>query len=203
ARGSLVVGALFLAGLGGIAGWLAGSARVGGYFAVGLTLSLVALSAVAWGLLRAIRTFLRRPPFRVPALTRQGLANLYRQGNQAQAILTAMGIGVMFTLTVYLVQNSVIADLVAAAPPDVPNVFLVGVTEEQVEPVTTLINQQKGILTETQLGASVSARLMRVNGEDVALIAEREGMARRFLRPRSVTWEPELRPGIRVTEGKW
>jgi putative ABC transport system permease protein len=202
ARGAVAAGALILAGLGGIAGWLAGSARVGGYFALGLTASLAALGAVAWALLRGIRAFLRRAPFRLPSLARQGLANIYRQGNQAQAILVAMGLGVMFTLSVYLVQSSLVADIIATAPPDVPNVFLIGVTQDQVEPLKALIRQQKGVLTETQLGASVSARLLRVDGQDIAARQD-NGMNRRFQRPRSVTWEPELRDGIRVVQGKW
>src|SRR5207244_7403918 len=63
----------------------------------GAVASLIALALVAWGLLRGIRVFLERSPWRIPSLARQGLANLYRQGNQAQAILVALGLGVMFT----------------------------------------------------------------------------------------------------------
>ena len=54
------------------------------------------------------------------------MANLYRQGNQAQAILVALGLGVMFTLTVYLVQDSLVSQIIETAPPGAPNVFLVG-----------------------------------------------------------------------------
>jgi len=41
------LGGIILLGLGGIAGWLGGSAKVGGYFAGGLFFSLLALAAVA------------------------------------------------------------------------------------------------------------------------------------------------------------
>ena len=128
AREAVVLGGIILLGLGGIAGWLGGSARVGGYFAGGLFFSLIALAAVAALLLRLLRVFLRRSPVRLPSLVRQGFANLYRQGNQAQSILVAMGLGVMFTLSVYLIQNSLIDEIIQTAPPGVPNVYLVGVT---------------------------------------------------------------------------
>ena len=82
---------------------------------------------------------------------RQGFGNLYRQGNQAQSILVAMGLGVMFTLSVYLIQNSLVDEIIQTAPPGVPNVYLVGVTLEQSAPLKQLISSQDGILTAPQL----------------------------------------------------
>lgn len=200
ARGAVATGMIILGGLAAVAGWLAGSARTGGYFAAGLAVSLAALGAVAWLLLRGLRAVLRNPPFRLPALARQGLANLYRQGNQAQAILVAMGLGVMFTLSVYLIQNSVLEEIMATAPPGVPNVFLIGVTPDQVEPLKQLIAQQPGVLSPPQLGASVAAQLTRIDGSTSWTTLP---MARRMQRPRTVTWE-EAKPGnVRVTQGKW
>jgi putative ABC transport system permease protein len=122
AREAVVLGGIILLGLGGIAAWLAGSARVGGYFAAGLVFSLLALTAVAAVLLRLLRVVVRRSPVRLPSLVRQGFANLYRPGNQAQSILVAMGLGVMFTLSVYLIQHSLIDEIIQTAPPGVPNV---------------------------------------------------------------------------------
>src|SRR5262249_55640748 len=47
-REAVSLGVLILAGLGGIAAWLASSVQIGGYFAGGLAGSLVILSIVAW-----------------------------------------------------------------------------------------------------------------------------------------------------------
>ncbi len=41
----------------------------------------------------------------------------------------------MFTLTVYLVQHSLVDEIMQTAPPGMPNVFLIGITPEQVEPL--------------------------------------------------------------------
>ncbi|MEP6961366.1 MAG: FtsX-like permease family protein, partial [Acidobacteriota bacterium] len=198
---SMVVGFVLLSGLAGIAAWLAESARIGGYFAAGLVVALLALGAVAWGLLRLIRVFLKRPPFRLTSVTRQGLSNLYRQGNQAQAILVAMSLGVMFTLSVYLIQSSVVDDIIATAPPGVPNVFLTGVTAEQVEPLKALVATQPGVKAAAELGPAISAQLVKINGR--ADWAPEDSPARRFSRPRTVSWEDALPSSITTTEGKW
>jgi putative ABC transport system permease protein len=202
ARSALVVGVLILAGLGGIAGWLADSARVGGYFAGGLTVALIVLALVAAGVLRIIRTVVKKTPWRIPTLARQGFANLYRQGNQAQAILVALGLGVMFTLTVYLVQHSLVSEIVDSAPPDAPNVFLIGITPEQVDPLKALIAKQKGVVAAPEFAPSVAVRIERVNGtplEDLQLT----GMSRRFRGSRSVMWADEKPSSLKVTQGAW
>lgn len=195
------VGTVLLAGLAGIAAWLADSPRVGGYFALGLAASLVVLGGVAWALLRMIRALLRNPPVRLKSVTRQGLSNLHRQGNQAQAILVAMSLGVMFTLSVYLIQSSLIEDIVASAPPGVPNVFLMGATPDQVEPLKFLIAQQPGVQAPAELGPSISAQLMKINGRTDWGV---EGTpAQRYTRPRTVSWEEALPKTFEVLQGAW
>jgi len=202
AREAVVLGGIVLLGLGGIAGWLAGSMRVGGYFAGGLFFSLIALAAVAAILLRLLRVFLRRSPVRLPSLVRQGFGNLYRQGNQAQSILIAMGLGVMFTLSVYLIQSSLVDEIIQTAPPGVPNVYLVGVTLEQSAPLQQLIASQPGILTAPQLFPSVAARLVRVDGQEMA-DRPKSGFGQRYSTTRSVTWNNELPDNLTIRQGAW
>jgi putative ABC transport system permease protein len=202
AREALVLGIVILIGLGGIAGWLGGSARVGGYFAGALFVSLLLLSAVAAILLRLLRVFVRRSPLRLPALFRQGFGNLYRQGNQAQSILVAMGLGVMFTLSVYLIQNSLVDEIIQTAPPGVPNVYLVGVTQEQSDQLKQLIAAQDGVLSPPELFPSVSARLARIDGQDPASRLT-QGFSRRYLNTRAITWETAQPDGIRLLQGAW
>ena len=63
----------------------------------------------------------------LPGAVRHGMANLYRPGNQAQAAVVALGVGVMFTLTVFLVQNALVEQIRGSAPPGMPNVFLLDI----------------------------------------------------------------------------
>jgi putative ABC transport system permease protein len=193
-RGAIAAGGFILIGIGAIAAWLSDSARVGGYFAGGLMTSLIALAIVAWLLLRAVREFLRKSPWRIPSLVRQGMANLYRQGNQAQAILVALGLGVMFTLTVYLVQDSLVGQIIDTAPPGAPNVFLVGVTEAQVEPLKELLAHQSGVIGAPEFVPRVATRLMAVNGDPIPPRARYSGNS---------MWEGLQPDYVRVVEGAW
>src|SRR6202030_3295542 len=162
----------------------------GGYFAGGLTVALILLAVVASVFLRLIRVVLKRAPWRVPTLARQGFANLYRQGNQAQAILVALGLGVMFTLTVYLVQHSLVGEIVQSAPPDAPNVFLIGITPQQVGTLKALIAKQKGVVAPPEFAPSVAVRIEKLNGVPLEELRA-TGMSRRFRGNRSVMWAAE------------
>ncbi len=193
-RAAIVAGGLILIGIGGIAAWLAGSTKVGGYFAGGLTAGLVALGILSWVLLKVVRGFLNRSPWRLPSWIRQGMANLYRQGNQAQAILIALGLGVMFTLTVYLVQESLVSQIIETAPPGAPNVFLVGVTQAQVDSLKQLVAKQPGVEGGLEFVPRIGTRLVAINGEAVP--------PRQRASP-TVLWEGLKPDYIRVTEGSW
>jgi putative ABC transport system permease protein len=122
------------------------------------------------------------------------MANLYRQGNQAQAILVSLGLGVMFTLTVYLVQDSVVSQVINTAPPGAPNVYLVGVTEAQVEPLKQLITAQPDVLGAPEFVPRVAARLLTADGAAVV---------GRFRFTTSVMWEGLQPDYVRVIEGSW
>ena len=106
--------------------------KTGAYFAGALVVSLAVLSGIAWLMLRGLKIASRR---KLPTSIRHGIANLYRPGNHAQTVLVALGIGVMFTLTVYLVQRGVIAEMNRTAPPGMPNVFLIDITPKDREAV--------------------------------------------------------------------
>jgi putative ABC transport system permease protein len=138
--------------------------------------------------------FLNRSPWRIPSLVRQGMANLNRQGNQAQAILVALGLGVTFTLTIYLVQDSLVTQIIGTAPPGAPNVFLVGVTQSQVEPLKQLIARQDGVLGPVEFVPRVAVRLISTNGVPVT---------NRFRGTTTVMWEAAQPEYLRVIEGAW
>ena len=59
---------------------------------------------------------------------RHGIGNLYRPGAHSVAILTSLAIGVMFVMSVYFIQHSLLDEIRIAAPPDAPNVFLINIT---------------------------------------------------------------------------
>ena len=209
AKPALLAAGLILCGLGGIAAWLSGGTtagngiRMGVYFIGGIVASLLTLAAVAWALLRTLRAFLRTSTAaRLPANLRHGMANLYRPGNQAQTVLVALGLGVMFSLTIYLVQHSMLADIARSAPPGMPNVFMVGITEAQKDGVRTLLRAQAGVQGEPELVPYVPVRLVTVNGTPIEKLVSR-GWSRRFLQTRSASWSASKPDYTDVVQGAW
>lgn len=201
-RISIAAGAVLVACVGAIAAWLSESAEMGMLFTGGLLVSLGALAVIAWVLLRSVRLFIRRAPWRLPVAVRHGLANLYRPGNHAEAVLVALGIGVTFTLTVYLVQHSLLAQLATTAPPGMPNVFLINITSREEAGVLNLLKRQAGVEGSPELVPSVSARLVAVDGNPL----ERRpltGHVRHYLRTRQVTWAAALPPHTDILQGAW
>jgi putative ABC transport system permease protein len=205
-RATAIAGAVLLIALGLIAGSLTSAPprvafRIGSYFVVAVAVSLAALTVVAWVLLRLLRRVSRHIAG-LPVAVRHGVANLYRPGNHAEAILVALGIGVMFTLTVYVIQRGVIGEMMRTAPPGMPNVFFLDVRQADAPAVLELIRAQKGIERGPDLIGTAAVKLVRING--VPLSREKlKGFARRFLNTRPVAAASAKPPYADVTGGAW
>lgn len=203
---ALACGLLILAGLGGIAGWLAESARMGATFIGGLIVSLLLLAGVAWLLLRGLRVFVAARTFTLPITWRQGLANLYRPGNHAAAVLVSLGVGVMFTLTIYLIQRSLLTEVASAAPPNAPNVFMINVTEREREGLQQILDAQPDLPSDPKarprLSPRVAARIVSINGVTPDRGALK-GFNRRLLGTRQVTWMDDKPADFNIRQGKW
>jgi putative ABC transport system permease protein len=203
-RASIAAGAVIVIGIAGIAmSFASGSPqdiwKTGLYFAGALVVSLAVLSGIAWLMLRGLKMASRR---QLPTSIRHGIANLYRPGNHAQTVLVALGIGVMFTMTVYLVQRGVVAQMNRTAPPGMPNVFLIDITPKDREAVLALLKKQHGIEGSAELIGTVAAKLIEVDGEDIQKKVLK-GWGRRFRYARSVTSAAAMSGNVEVLRGKW
>ena len=199
---AMVSGVFILCGLASIAGWLSESLRMGAYFMGGLALAFLALSFVAWLLLGGLRILLRWSPVRLPVALRHGMANLYRPGNHAASVLVALGIGVMFTLTIYLVQKSLLVEVAGAAPPGSPNVFLINVTARDQAAVAQFLAAQQDLQAKPRLVPFVPARLLLVDGQPVEKFRPRGGQ-HHFHFSRQVTWMESKPDDIQILRGAW
>ena len=206
-RSAAVGGAVILAGLGVLAATLAGgslsySARIGGWFAGGLFVSLVLMAGFGKLLLAGLKAVVEHGPITLPATVRHGLANLYRPGTQTPFILAALGVGVMFTLTVFLVQRSMLLQMIRSAPPEMPNVFLINVTERERAGLLDLLSKQPGVEKPPEVVAAVSAKLESIDGVPVEK-ASNDARRRRFYRTRLVTHAEEKPSDTEIVSGQW
>ena len=176
--------------------------RTAGFFTGGLAIGIGLLSLVGWLALRAFRQGLRRVGAHLPSVVRHGIANLYRPGNQAQTAVVALGVGVMFTLTVYLVQGALVNQIRGSAPPGMPNVFLLDIPANQRQALSQLIQAQPGVKEAPDVAYAVAARITAINGEAIESRPLRN-FDRRFLRTRQVTSVDAMPADAVILAGEW
>ncbi|HLJ14850.1 MAG TPA: FtsX-like permease family protein [Bryobacteraceae bacterium] len=207
ARPSLLAGVAILLGIGGIAaslvsgGWK-DALKTGGYFVAGLLFGIAALALIAWLLLRGLKAISRRAPRTLPSTIRHGVANLYRPGNHAQSVLVALGIGVMFTLTVYLIQHGLLEQMQRTAPPGMPNVFLLDIAANHHDAVLDLLRKQHGVVGSPEMMGTVAAKLSTIDGVALESMALKR-YGRRYQRARAVTSAGASPNYIDVLDGAW
>lgn len=202
----LVAVIIILVALTAIAAALSDSAKVGSAFGIslaGILCVLLALSAVFLRLLRLLLNWVR---LRLPQALRQGLANLYRPGNQSSAVLAALGTGVMLILAVYLMQSQVLREIQETASPKLPNIFLVDLTTDEIPAVqkffADLPGSKPGSHASLDLLPVVSGRIVSVNSIPLDQL-KLEHFPRRMLESVSFSWADQVPDGDKIVQGKW
>ena len=203
AAASLFSGILILSFVGLLAAWLSDSAETGRYFALGIAAGLAVLAAISWLLLRGLRWTGRHLPRAAGPILRQGIANLYRPGNHAGAAVIALGVGVMFTVSVWIIQRGVLHDIMRTAPPGLPNVYLLDVTASNRDGVMDILRRQPGVLGAPEMTGSVTARIASIDGAAMRSDGNQRGMGRRYAGNVSMATEGPVPQFTQVLEGKW
>lgn len=166
--------------------------------AMGATLALLGLAAVA--LVRITRVIL---PGDAPFPLRQGLAGLFRPGNQTVVVVTALGLGAFMMSALLVVESRLRSEVsMEGRGPDVPSLVLFDIQRDQVEGVRRLLEAEDWY---GELVPIVPARLEAVDGETVAEIRAERSNRRRWMYDRLYrnTFRDELGPSERVVEGRW
>ena len=97
----------------------------------------VALLYGAAALLSASARRLVRPSW--PFVLRQGVASLYRPGNQTRAVVLALGFGVFLMSTVYQVQDNLLRTVSVKLDASKANVLFFDVQDDQGAPLDSMI----------------------------------------------------------------
>ena len=188
--------------LAGIAAALSNSWKGGLWFAGSLVVSLAVLLGLAALLLRGLRLLLARTRLSLPSSLRQGLANLYRPGNQSAAVLAALGVGVMLILSVFLMQNSIIARMHTSIATSTPNVFMIDISTGELGGIRSLLHSQPGVSGDLDALPILSARIAKLGDRPVEQMSGKE-FPKHMHRTVSLTWAEKQPAGLRLTEGAW
>jgi putative ABC transport system permease protein len=97
-----------------------------------------------------------------PFVLRQGVASLYRPGNQTRAVVLALGFGVFLMSTVYQVQRSLLRAVSVKLDSSRANVVFFDVQEDQGAPLDSLIRAKgHAVVEETPI---VPMRIAAIDG---------------------------------------
>ena len=193
---------LILAGLSFIAARVSDSPQVGKWFSLGLVGALLVLLLASFVVLTALKFFLSRTRLHLPSVLRHGLANLYRPGNPSSALLAALGLGVMQIMLVFLMQHAVVQQLQLSSTPNLPNIFLVDVADNEINGVRTLLQNSPAVTAPPELLPVITSRVLAIDGIPTGQIKTRN-FPHRMLQSINLTYAEAPPPGTTLTQGKW
>jgi len=174
------------------------SFRVGLVIAVSLGTVLLVLAGISHALRWTARRLL---PQNAPFIVRQGVAGLFRPGNQTGTVLTALGFGAFLMGAVLVAEAGLREGLSLDPAGGEPSLILFDVQSDQRERIESLLTEAGAT---TELIPLVPARLAELNGVSVGdLIAEDVipgWMGRRVYRN---TWRHSLAGTERLVAGAW
>ena len=132
-----LVGVCLAAGIIGFALTQGRDWRVGLGFAGGLAAVFALLAGTAKGLMFATKRFARPT---LPFTVRQGLANLHRPNNRTLLLLLSLGLGTFLMVSLFLVQQTLLTQLVSSGSTGQPNAILFDIQEDQRDGVSNLVH---------------------------------------------------------------
>jgi putative ABC transport system permease protein len=197
------VSAAIAASVVGIAVSRAGALREGLWFSAGIGGALAVLWAsaalVTWLARRAVRA-------RWPFVLRQGVASLYRPGNQTRAVALALGFGVFLMSSLYQVQTNLLRQFGGRLAASRANIVFFDIQEDQAPGVDSLIRAAG--FAVVQEAPIVPMRIAQINGRSVSeLMADTTSARRRagwaLRREYRSTYRDTLVPSERIVAGRW
>lgn len=172
-------------------------------FAAGIGIAVGFLYVTAAALSASARRVVR-PNW--PFVLRQGVAALYRPGNQTRSVVLALGFGVFLMSTIYQVQRNLLRTVTVKLEASRANVVFFDVQGDQGDPLDSLI-RAKGY-TVVQRTPMVPMKISSVNGVPAAQLAtdtvngrRRPGWAAR--REFRSTYRDSLVPSEKIRSGKF
>jgi putative ABC transport system permease protein len=188
------------AALVGVAAWQAGSLRVGLFLSAGFVATAFVLHVAGLALIWAVQPLRFARSFAL----RHAVLHIVRPGNQTRVILLAVGLGVFFILGVRGLQANLLRDFAVQAGPDAPDMFLIDIQPDQRDLLASFVDEQNGDAAAPVPIPVLRARVVAVQGRDVALesyeqVRGRSGLSREF----TVTYRAGLQPNEQVVAGQW
>lgn len=170
-------------------------------FSSGIAGSLLILTASA-----ALLSFLARRALRTgwPYVVRQGVANLYRPGNQTRSVVLSLGFGAFLISTLYLVQSNLLATFRQAEFNARGNLVFFDIQDDQMPGIDSIVSaQQYEYVARVPL---VTMRVAAINGRraaDILADTTRREQPWSLRREYRSTFRGEVSGTEKVLAGTW
>jgi putative ABC transport system permease protein len=139
-----------------------------------------------------------------PYVVRQGVANLYRPGNQTRSVVLSLGFGAFLVTTLYLVQSNLLATFTRAEFNARGNVVFFDIQEDQVKGVDSIVaGQQREYAARVPI---VTMRVASINGHSVQELmgdTTRRESPWALRREYRSTYRSEVSGTEKILKGKW
>jgi len=196
----LGVMALVSLGLMGVAGWQAGSLRVGVVVCCGFAALAIVLQLAGRLLITLIAPLAKSPSFPL----RHAVLHLSRPGNQARVILFAVGLGAFFVIGVRSLQGSLLQEFSIQISEDAPDMFLIDIQRDQADGMRAFLTDPKNHAGQSRLMPVLRARVTGVTGRETNLETFEDVRARGSLaREYTVTYRDHLEANERLVDGEF
>lgn len=163
-RARILAAVAVVASVGGLAAVQAGRLRDGIAFTIALGVVVVTLWLASLAMIRGLRRWF---PSRWPYVWRQGLANLYRPGNQTVTVVLSLGFGAFLLSTLFLVQHNLLRDLNVAGVSARPNLAFLDIQPDQREGVVQQL-RDAGV-ERVEAVAMIPMRVASIKGRPVVI----------------------------------
>jgi putative ABC transport system permease protein len=177
--------------------------RDGLWFSAGVGAAIAVLWLTAAFVTRLARRAVRA---RWPFVLRQGIASLYRPGNQTRAVALALGFGVFLMSSLYQVQVNLLRQFGGRLAASRANVVFFDIQEDQQRGVDSLVRASGHSVVQT--APIVPMRIAQINGRSVSELMADTGAGRRragwaLRREYRSTYRDTLVPSERLIAGRW
>ena len=185
-------------GLVAVAGWQAGSLRVGAVVCCGFAALAVVLQLAGRGLITLLKPLALSPSFPL----RHAVLHLSRPGNQTRVVLFAVGLGAFFVVGVRSLQASLLQEFSVQISDDAPDMFLIDIQRDQVEGVRAFLADARNGAGQSRLIPTLRARVTGVTGRETNLETFEDVRARGSLaREYTITYRDHLESNERIVAG--
>jgi len=189
---------LAVAALLGVLFWLVRDARLVGYLAAGIGVTLAVLYGAGFLLVRLAG----RLRGAVGVAWRYGVANLARRGRESVVQVVAFGLGLMVLLLLAVVRNDLLKDWRASLPADTPNFFMINIPASETDAFVEFLAARGH--PAPPLFPMIRARMTAINGRPIEEMAVETDRGRAFAeREQNLSFAETPQLDNRIVAGRW